>query len=397
MRCLDSRREFAAEEIPGGGQPSDQGFLTLLDNPDAERIAVTKVQREGLRCIIYSPQPLQPGDRVLQEVDWEGRFDHMQQHTGQHLLSAIMEREFGLKTVGWGMGLNGAMNYVDITRKPTQEQMLAIQKSCSEEIRNNSAIQVHHPEDAHTGKLPGDYDKSEGLIRVIKIGEIDNNTWVFNLKMRHEILTRTSRCCGTHLRQTSHISLILLGSTQSVHGKNCRLFFAAGDRATRLAQSSFDAVGAMAKLMSSSAEPSEVVVRTTAMNNAVSELKRSEKQLLLEIADYEIERVKGVLASRKSALVHRSNGGVDFISRIIAGTKDALRGTELVVVLAIGEPKTSGPVVVVGDKNAVEAMIVRVKEAVKNIKGGGAGEKWQGKVPEWQKEDLKALKELFPK
>lgn len=151
----------------------------------------------------------------------------------------------------------------------------------------------------------------------------------------------------------------------------------------------------MAKLMSSSNEPSEVIARTTTMSNAVTELKRSEKQLLLEIADFEIDRIKSALASGKSALVHRANGGPDFISRIVAGTKDALRGTGFVVVLAIGEPKTSGPVVVVGDKSAVESMVVKVKEIVKNIKGGGAGEKWQGKVPEWHKDDLKALKELF--
>ncbi|EGU76985.1 hypothetical protein FOXB_12517 [Fusarium oxysporum f. sp. conglutinans Fo5176] len=254
----------------GGGQPSDHGTITPLSGSDQTPIPIKNVQRQGLRCVIYSPKPLSPGDRIRQEVDWKRRWDHMQQHTGQHLLSAVMQHRHDLKTLGWGMGAEEGMNYVDLQRKPTEEEMQAIQNECAELIRENLPIQVETPDDAKHDKLPGDYDKSDGVVRVIHIGDLDTNT-----------------CCGTHLSQTSHISLIILGSTQSVHGKNCRLSFITGDRAIKLATSSASAISSIAKLLSSSNVPSEVVSRTTALSDTVTDLKRSERKLLLEVAKFE--------------------------------------------------------------------------------------------------------------
>ncbi|KAM0547210.1 hypothetical protein ACHAPJ_010470 [Fusarium lateritium] len=362
----------------GGGQPSDHGTLTPLSGSDQTPIHIKNVQRKGLRCVIYSPQPLSPGDKVRQEVDWKRRWDHMQQHTGQHLLSAVMMKRHDLKTLGWGMGTDGNMNYVDLPRKPTEEEMEDIQSGCAEYIRDNLPIKVETPDDAKHDKLPGDYDKSDGVVRVIHIGDLDTNT-----------------CCGTHLSQTSHISLIILGSTQAVHGKNCRLSFITGDRAIALANSSVSAISSIAKLMSSSNVPSEVVSRTTALSDSVTELKRSERKLLLEVAKFESEQaIRIVVQNRMNAYIHRYDGNTDFINKIVGETKEVLQGTGLVVVIALGEPKGSGPVVIIGDAVAVEVMAKKVKTVVKDIKGGGTGGKWQGKVREWTNAELLALKEV---
>ncbi|KAF5023566.1 hypothetical protein F66182_4379 [Fusarium sp. NRRL 66182] len=362
----------------GGGQPSDHGTLTPLSGSDQTPIHVKNVQRQGLRCVVYSPKPLSPGDKVRQQVDWSRRWDHMQQHTGQHLLSAVLMKHHDLETLGWGMGAEGNMNYIDLPRKPTDGEMQAVQSACVELIRDNISITVETPDDANHEKLPGDYDKSDGVVRVIHIGDLDTNT-----------------CCGTHLSQTSHISLVILGSTQSVHGKNCRLSFITGDRAIALATSSVSAINSIAKLTSSSSVPSEVVTRTTALSDTVTDLKRSERRLLLEIAKFESEQaIRTVVQNRMNAWVHRSDGNSDFINKIVGETKDVLQGTGFVVVLAIGEPKGSGPVVIAGDGEAVDAMADKVKAVIKGIKGGGAGGKWQGKVMAWTKADLVALKEL---
>ncbi|KAF4992651.1 hypothetical protein FGRMN_7052 [Fusarium graminum] len=345
----------------GGGQPSDYGTLTPLSGPDQTPIPVNNVQRQGLRCVIYSPTPLSPGDKVRQEVDWKRRWDHMQQHTGQHLLSAVMMKHHELKTLGWGMGADGSMNYVDLQRKPTDEEMQAIPLECAEVIRDNLSIKVETPDDAKHDKLPGDYDK----------------------------------CCGTHLLQTSHISLIILGSTQSVHGKNCRLSFMAGDRAIAFANSSVNAINTIAKLTSSSSVPSEVVTRVTALSDSGTDGKRSERKLLLEIAKFESEQaIRTVVQNRMNAYIHRYDGSTDFINKIVGETRDVLQGTGFVTVIAIGEPKGSGPVVIVGDQVAVDAMAQKVKAVIKDIKGGGAGGKWQGKVKEWTNAQLHALKDV---
>lgn len=100
----------------------------------------------------------------------------MQQHTGQHLLSAVMNKYENLKTLGWGIGSDDSMNYVDLPRKPTPEEMQSIQSRCNELVRENLPITVEAPEDAKQDKLPGDYDKSKGTIRVIRIGDMDRNT-----------------------------------------------------------------------------------------------------------------------------------------------------------------------------------------------------------------------------
>ncbi|CAF3492700.1 unnamed protein product [Fusarium graminearum] len=344
-----------------GGQPCDHGTITPLSGEDLAPIPITNVQREGLRCIIHSAKPIAPGTEVRQEIDWKRRWDHMQQHTGQHLLSAVMMKNHELKTLGWGMGTDGGFNYVDLQRKPTDEEMQAIQMECAEKIRENLSIKVDTPDNAKDHKLPGDYDK----------------------------------CCGTHLAQTSHISLIILGSTQSVHGKNCRLSFIAGDRGINLASSSVSAINTIAKMMSVSSNPTEVVTRATALSDSVTDLKRSERKLLLEVAKFESEHaIRSIVQNKMNAYIHRYEGSTDFINKIIGETRDFLEGTEFVVVIAIGEPKGGGPVVIVGDKVAVDAMAKKVKSVVKDIKGGGTGGKWQGKVKEWTNAELVALKDV---
>ena len=83
-----------------------------------------------------------------------------------------------LKTVGWGMGSGDDLNYVDVPRKPSDEEIQSIQQRCNDVIRENLTITVDSPDNAKADKLPKDYDKASGVIRVIKIGDLDANTYV---------------------------------------------------------------------------------------------------------------------------------------------------------------------------------------------------------------------------
>jgi misacylated tRNA(Ala) deacylase len=174
--CLRTALPDVIDKSPGGGQPTDYGTLTPLNNA-SEPIRVTNIQREGLHCICHSPQPLEPGTLVRQEVDYERRLHHMQQHTGQHLLSAIIDTNLGLKTVGWGMGRENEPNYVDLTSTPSPEEIQSMQEKCNEAIRQNIQVAVETPESANVSKLPDDYDQEKGIIRVIRIGDLDRNTY----------------------------------------------------------------------------------------------------------------------------------------------------------------------------------------------------------------------------
>lgn len=74
------------------------------------------------------------------------------------------------------MGSEDTMNYVDLPRKPTREELEKIQDLCTEAIRENHKIWLETPDDAKHSSLPEDYDKAGGVVRVIHIGELDANT-----------------------------------------------------------------------------------------------------------------------------------------------------------------------------------------------------------------------------
>ncbi|KAI8169315.1 threonyl and Alanyl tRNA synthetase second additional domain-containing protein [Colletotrichum sp. SAR 10_70] len=275
------------------------------------------VDKSEMWLIEFDDSPLSPGDRVRQEVDFQRRWDHMQQHTGQHLLSAVMDTHENLNTLGWGMGKSGAMNYVDLPRKPTDAELQAIQARCTEIIRSSLPITVETPDDAKVHKMPEDYDQSKGVVRVIRIGDIDRNT-----------------------------------------------------------------------------APQEVVQTVKRTQETSSELKKREKKLLADIAQFEAEAAKAKLEASKAVWVHRGDGNADFVKVVTVNVKDALAASGGLVVVATGEDKQGGQLVVLGQKAGVEALVPKIKDLIKDVKGGGAGDKWQGKVTTWDKGVLVLLKEL---
>lgn len=80
----------------GGGQPADRGRINGIE--------VADIQRERGLCVIYMPTEIAPGTQASMKLDWSRRFDHMQQHTGQHVISAVIEQQKGWATVGWNLG-----------------------------------------------------------------------------------------------------------------------------------------------------------------------------------------------------------------------------------------------------------------------------------------------------
>ncbi len=129
------------------------------------------------------------------------------------------------------------------------------------------------------------------------------------------------------------------------------------------------------------------------IQETTAESKRKEKRLLLDIAKREGDRVKAVVQTGKVAWVYHATEGLDFINMVVFEVKDTVRERGLVV-LAAGEDKKGGPVVITGEKNSVEAFATKVQEVVAGIKGGGKGGRWQGKVIEWKEGELEALKLL---
>lgn len=209
---LEAGRPFAvlADTIlypEGGGQPADRGFLGSLPVLDVQK-------REG-EIRHYLASPAQPGP-VRVRLDWGRRFDHMQQHTGQHLLTAVAQEAFGWETTAFHLG--EARCDIELTAASLMpDEMARLEEAVALEIRAARAVASRHV-------TPGEYAASKvrsrglpeghhGDIRLVEIEGLDVNT-----------------CGGTHLRSTAELEVVKLIGTEPIRG-GTRLFFVAGGRA----------------------------------------------------------------------------------------------------------------------------------------------------------------------
>ncbi|CAN6636442.1 putative alanyl-tRNA editing protein alaX [Trichomonascus vanleenenianus] len=344
----------------GGGQPHDTGSLAL----DGRKVPVSNVQRDGLTAVHFTEEPFTVGATVTVEVDWARRWDHMQQHTGQHLLSAVLDRR-NLDTLSWNLGAK--FNYIELPRKLTKEEVAEVQEEVNDKIREAIAIRVEK-DNSIEHKAPEDYDTDKGVIRVIHIGELDSNP-----------------CCGTHLSNTAEISAIALLHSAPVRGTNSRLFFMAGDRVTKFAAEANEMLRAAGALLSCQME--EIETKINRLNQSMRELNTREKNLTAQLARYEARDLKEQLEKNKFAALHKPDGSPDSL-RAIEKELGKLTPGMGTIVLVSGQGKQGGAIIASGDE--VEKYAEIIKTAVPNVKGGGKG-KWQGKVVSWEKGTLESL------
>ena len=190
-----------------GGQPFDTGRLGGIE--------VTDVVDEGERIAHVLSGPLPEGPTVGQ-VSWPRRFDHMQQHTGQHLLSAVVAELFGYQTTSVHFGQETSTLDLE-TGKLTQDQVDRAEERSNEIVVENRPVEVMFEEAGSAGGLRKPSDRG-GTIRVITIRDIDR-----------------SACGGTHVRATGEIGAVLIRKTERVR-KGIRLEFLCGGRAVRRAR-----------------------------------------------------------------------------------------------------------------------------------------------------------------
>jgi alanyl-tRNA synthetase len=219
-RDHDSRRVYldrTAFYPTSGGQPFDTGELG--------GVRVVDVVDEGERIAHLLDAPLL-SDRVTGRVDWPRRFDHMQQHTGQHLLSAIAADLLGCQTLAVHFGRETSTVDVD-ARVLSPEDVVRIEQKANEIIVQNRPVSISF-EDAR--QAPGLRKPSErtGTIRIITIQDLDR-----------------SACGGTHVRATGEIGSLLIRKVDRVR-RAARLEFLCGSRANRQARADYSLLAHLA-------------------------------------------------------------------------------------------------------------------------------------------------------
>lgn len=194
----------------GGGQPPDSGTVAGVSVIDVQKTP------EGIRHYLAGPLPQK---EVYLQLDWERRFDHMQHHTAQHVLSAIAEDHFGLKTTAFHMGRDLCDVELDIRELP-RSRMQALEEAANEAISQAKRVVIHRLRWEELNRfsklrsrgLPAGHG---GLVRLVEIEGIDLAT-----------------CGGTHLRNTAEIGALALVGQEPMRG-GTRVYFVAGRRLRR--------------------------------------------------------------------------------------------------------------------------------------------------------------------
>ncbi|MCF6463218.1 alanyl-tRNA editing protein [Clostridium sp. Cult1] len=189
-----------------GGQPGDKGTINGVEVLDTyeDGIDIVHVVKENIHS-----------DRVQLFIDWNNRFDYMQQHSGQHLLSSVFYKLFNGETIGFYIGKEYVYIDIDIP-KITEEEIEKIEEFANKIIFSNFSIKSYIVEREDMDKLPVRKDPIvNSNIRIVEIDGID-----------------FSPCCGTHLRNTGEIGMIKIRKVESYKG-NIRVEFVCGNRALK--------------------------------------------------------------------------------------------------------------------------------------------------------------------
>ena len=225
-----------------GGQPFDVGVLR--GDAHGTALQVVDVVDEGERVAhVLAPgsgSELAVGTRVHGQLDWSRRFDHMQQHSGQHLLSAVFADLLGLATVSVHFGVDAATLDLD-TAALTPEQLAAVEERANALVFEDRPVTVAVEED------PAELRKQStrtGALRVVSISALDR-----------------SACGGTHVARTGEIGPILLGKVERVR-KSARVEFVCGKRAVRRARDTYQALARLGSVLSTPVESVADVVTT---------------------------------------------------------------------------------------------------------------------------------------
>jgi len=351
-----------------GGQPFDTGELIASANGSAQAIPVTQVEEDEQGAVWhFVAQPVAAGTAVEGRIDWERRFDHMQQHTGQHLLSAMFLRELQAPTVSFHLG--DATSTIDVAGGPFPSDALARVESIANAIiaedrpvavRNVSRAEADTMLAAgHVRKLPD----RDGIIRLIEIADCDLNA-----------------CGGTHLRSTGQIGSLLVRRVEKV-SRGTRIEFVCGQRAVRAARADAAILAETSALLSAGAADLPSAVR-----RLIAEEKTQSK---------ERQKLREELATLQAAQLASQAPIDNGIRLLVREWKDRDRDyVKLLASRAVAAAQSTAVIFCASDADPARVYVARssdlafhcgqiLREALAGfgLRGGGSPDLAQGDVP----------------
>uniref|UniRef100_A0A4W4E041 Alanyl-transfer RNA synthetases family profile domain-containing protein n=1 Tax=Electrophorus electricus TaxID=8005 RepID=A0A4W4E041_ELEEL len=334
----------------GGGQPDDHGTI--------ESWPVLQVTRQGPEALHFITSALTQGQEVLLKVDWERRFDHMQQHSGQHLITALADSMFEYKTTSWELGRHRSSIELDTaTVKPGE--MEALESVVNEKIRAHIPVSVQFLsiDDPAVEKVSrGLPDDHAGPIRIIDIEGVDANM-----------------CCGTHVSNLSHLQVIKILGTEKGKKNKTNLIFLAGNRVLKYAEKSYITEKSLTALLKTM--PEEHVDAVDKIQKTMKRLQKSNLTILRNMAVLIAQNFKSQPDRGSFFSLHNKDGDNEFMN-IIA---NEIGFQDTVIFLTVGEEKGAGLFLIAGPEDIIAALGPQVSELLQG-KGSGKGGRFQGKA-----------------
>jgi alanyl-tRNA synthetase len=333
-----------------GGQPCDTGSL-------GEARVVDVVESDEGDVLHLLDRALAPGQRVHGRIDADRRFDHMQQHTGQHVLSAAFDRLHRARTVGFHLG--AAVSTVDLSVELSPQDIAAAETEANRIVWENRVVSIRFVSEAEAASLPLRKDPDRGgTLRVIEVAGYD-----------------LSACGGTHVAGTGSIGLIGVLSSERLRG-GTRLEFVCGGRALRSFRTHRDSVAACIRRVS--VVPEELPAAVERLQADLHDHRKALRNLQERLAGYDA----AALAARAEAIgggrrVVEAVDGCDQIGlNAMASSMCTAAGFEVALF------STSPPYVVVVARSADRPLdcgrVVRALTARFGGRGGGKAERAQG-------------------
>ena len=214
----------------GGGQPADRGTLTLADGTV---LTVTDVHEQAgviWHMVTSLPAGAVPGAEAAQAIDWAWRFDKMQQHTGEHILSGILHSMFGAENVGFHIGT--PYGRMDTSIPLSAAQLARAEAEANAAVRADTPVRCWVPDPEALART--DYRSKKALEGPVRLVEAGGDRCA---------------CCGTHLARTGEVGLIKIIS-YAHYKTGMRLAVACGQRAYDAAAACWADAEAAGRLLS---------------------------------------------------------------------------------------------------------------------------------------------------
>ena len=190
----------------GGGQPADKGILGGVN--------VLDVHEKNGEIVHYTDAPISVGTVVEGQIDWQRRFDLMQQHSGEHIVSGLIHEKYGYENVGFHMGADTVV--IDFSGELTMAQLREIEYEANRRIWQNYEVEIAFYRDEALDKLSYRSKKAlTGDVRIVTFPHAD-----------------VCACCGTHVKRTGEIGCIRLLNVQKLRG-GVRVEMLSGERCYR--------------------------------------------------------------------------------------------------------------------------------------------------------------------